>query len=95
MTYKNSARIFHCLKADLNENQILKTLRQQKIKESGQEYEETQVTEVPRLYYENNEVKKHTLQLAFSTLKCKMNLIVVITVLARKEVIFFIHVLHL
>ena len=73
IVYKNAARIFHCLKADLNENPILKSLKQQKLKEMGEnEAQEKQVMEVPRIDYENIQEKRNTLQLAFSTLKCKI-----------------------
>jgi hypothetical protein len=71
VVYKNAARIFHCLKADLNENPILKTLKKQQAIEKGEDLEEKQVTEVPKIDYEDGKEKKKTLQLAFSTLKCK------------------------
>ncbi len=71
--YKNAARIFNCLKADLNENPILKSLKQQKLKEMGETEPESHVTEVPKIEYENSQEKRNTLQLAFSTLKCKQN----------------------
>lgn len=71
VVYKNAARIFHCLKADLNENPILKTLKQQQAIEKGEEVDQKQVAEVPKIEYQNGKEKKNTLQLAFSTLKCK------------------------
>ena len=70
VVYKNAARIFNCLKADLNENPILKTLKKQQAIERGEDLEEKQVTEVPKIEYEDGKEKKTTLQLAFSTLKC-------------------------
>lgn len=71
MIYKNSARIFHCLKADLNENPILKSLKQQRAKERGESFiDQPNVTEVPKITYDSNQEKRNTLQLAFSTLKC-------------------------
>ena len=72
IVYKNAARIFHCLKANLNENPILKSLKQQKLKELGKDEHENQVTEVPKINYENSQEKRNTLQLAFSTLKCNL-----------------------
>lgn len=69
IVYKNAARIFHCLKANLNENPILKSLKQQKLKEMGKDENEKQATEVPKIKYENSQEKRNTLQLAFSTLK--------------------------
>jgi hypothetical protein len=67
--YKNAARIFQCLKANLNENVILKSLKQQQ-KQRELENEEYSITEVPRINYENGKEKRRTLQLAFSVLKC-------------------------
>jgi hypothetical protein len=72
IVYKNAARIFHCLKANLNENPILKSLKQQKLKEMGKDENENHVTEVPKINYENSQEKRNTLQLAFSTLKCNI-----------------------
>jgi hypothetical protein len=71
--YKNSARIFNCLKADLNENPILKSLKQQQMRERGidPEQQELQVTDIPKLEYKSENEKKSTLQLSFLTLKCK------------------------
>ena len=40
------------------------------MKELGEEQQENQVTEVPKINYENSQEKRNTLQLAFSTLKC-------------------------
>lgn len=72
LIYKNSARIFNCLKADLNENPILKSLKLQRAKEAGDSYvEANNATEVPKISYDSNQEKRNTLQLAFSTLKCK------------------------
>jgi hypothetical protein len=75
MIYKNAARIYHCLKADLNENPILKSLKQQQMKENGENElkQEKEVTEVPRIKYEDNQEKRNTMQLAFSTLKCNFH----------------------
>ena len=67
-TYKYAARIFNCLKVDLNENPILKSLKQE------QQQNETvveKVAEVPRISYKSNQEKKNTLKLAFSVLRCK------------------------
>lgn len=51
----------------------MKSLKQQKLKEMGEnEAQEKQVMEVPRIDYENIQEKRNTLQLAFSTLKCKI-----------------------
>lgn len=72
VVYKNAARIFHCLKADLNENPILKTLKKQQAIEKGEDLDKKQVAEVPKIEYLNGKEKKNTLQLAFSTLKCKI-----------------------
>ena len=73
MTYSNAARIYHCLKADLDENPILKSLKLQAKMEKGikNSDSENKVTEVPRITYGNGQEKRNTLQLAFSTLKCK------------------------
>lgn len=77
LIYKNSARIFHCLKADLNENPILKSLKQQRAKEAGESFIETNnVTEVPRISYDSNQEKRNTLHLAFSTLKCNFEILI-------------------
>lgn len=60
------------MKADLNENPILKSLKQQRAKEAGESFtEQNNVTEVPKITYDSNQEKRNTLQLAFSTLKCK------------------------
>ena len=34
--YKNASRIFNCLKVDLNENQLLKSLKQQRLREKSE-----------------------------------------------------------
>jgi hypothetical protein len=68
-TYKYAARIFHCLKVDLNENPILKSLKQEKL-ENNNEHQE-KITEVPRINYKSNQEKKNTFKLAFSVLRCK------------------------
>ena len=69
-TYKYAARIFHCLKVDLNESPILKSLKQEQL-DKGNEEPQEKVTEVPRINYKNNQEKKNTLKLAFSVLRCK------------------------
>lgn len=72
MTYCNAARIYHCLKADLNENPILKSLKQQQKIEKGKNKSDEKITEVPKINYEDGQQKRNTLQLAFSTLKCML-----------------------
>lgn len=67
-TYKYAARIFHCLKVDLNENPILKTIRQQQ--QLPNQDEEQRIADVPKINYKNNQEKKNTLKLAFSVLRC-------------------------
>ena len=73
LTYKNAARIFHCLKADLNENPVLKSLKMQR---PGENTNENKVTEVPKINYLNIQEKRNTLHLAFSTLKCLKTFII-------------------
>jgi hypothetical protein len=72
--YKHAARIFNCLKADLNENPILKSLKQQQMKEKGLDAnEQNQITDIPKINYSSDSEKRNTLQLSFLTLKCKKN----------------------
>lgn len=75
MTYANAARIFHCLKADLNENPILKQLKLQAKIESKKSNEPDKGTEIPKITYDSSQEKRNTLQLAFSSLKCKFTLL--------------------
>lgn len=75
MTYLNAARIFHCLKADLNENPILKQLKLQAKIESKKANEPDKGTEIPKITYDSSQEKRNTLQLAFSSLKCKSALL--------------------
>jgi hypothetical protein len=47
-------------------------LKLQRAKEAGDSYvEANNVTEVPKITYDSSQEKRNTLQLAFSTLKCK------------------------
>jgi hypothetical protein len=66
-TYKYAARIFHCLKVDLNENPILKSLKH----EQEKVHEMNKIADVPKINYKNNQEKKNTFKLAFSVLRCK------------------------
>ncbi len=73
--YKHAARIFNCLKADLNENPILKSLKQQQMKEKGLDTDPAlQVTDIPKIQYKNENEKRNTLQLSFLTLKCMLEI---------------------
>ncbi len=53
----------------MNENPILKSLKLQAKIDKGKNLDEEKITEVPRIAYQNNQEKRNTLQLAFSTLK--------------------------
>lgn len=64
--YKYAARIFDCLKADLNENPILKMIKNQDKTESQNKIV---IAEVPRIEYRDNQEKRKTLKLAYSVLK--------------------------
>jgi hypothetical protein len=65
--YKYAARIFDCLKADLNENPILKMIKNQD--QTINNTNQIKIAEVPRIEYRDNQEKRKTLKLAYSVLK--------------------------
>jgi hypothetical protein len=68
--YKYAGRIFHCLKADANDNLLFKSLKNADLDEDPSQYAQV-TTQVPKIDYKDSSERKNTLNLAFSVLKCK------------------------
>ncbi|CAF1084711.1 unnamed protein product [Didymodactylos carnosus] len=63
--YQYASRIFHCLKADLTDNPVLKALTNEK----EQQQKKNMILDVPKIDYANEKEKRRTLKLAFSVLR--------------------------